>query len=155
MAYFRVNVENDNAFISQLNNLGDRAGEIAQLMLDDSSQILADAIEKDIRKNHSDSGELADSIETSDAEVDKDGVWKVWAYPSGRSKKKMHVGKAYIHSKHGAISKGKALYNGDKLYFIEYGTSKQAARPFMQRVANDAANEIFENMQEIFNREVE
>ena len=153
MAYFSVDFPDD--FISKLAKLGDKADKISMRMLDDSSQILGDALENEIRAKHKDSGELADSITTSDAKQGKDGVWSVYAYPAGKSKKLMKKGKVYARSKSGSVSSGEALYNSDKLFFIEYGTSKQEARPFIQRVTNDVREEITENMQKIYNEEVD
>lgn len=152
MAYFVTDFPND--IIAQLAQLGERSEIVAQLMLDDSSQILADAIEQEIRAKHKDSGELADSIECSEPYKDKNDIWSVYAYPAGKTKKKRTSRGVYARSRHGTTSSGKALFNADKLYFIEYGTSKQRAKPFIKRVANNASGAIYANMQKIYNEEV-
>jgi HK97 gp10 family phage protein len=151
MAYFKAVIDTD--FVKQLNHLGERSDKIAQLMLDDAGQILADALEAEIRSKHKDSGELADSIEVKTYK-DKNDNWVAWAYPEGRSKRLMRKGKVYSRSKHGRKTSGKALYNTDKLFFIEYGTSKQPARPFIDSMVKNVTGKVISNMQEIFDREV-
>lgn len=151
MASFRVEIDAD--LIKQLTSLGERTDQIAQFMLDDAGQILADELEAEIRAKHVDSGELADSIEAN-VYKDKNGNWVVWAYPEGKTKKFRHKGKVYARSKKGTMSKGQALFNADKLFWIEYGTSKQPARPFMEKMVKRIEGKIIRNMQEIFEREV-
>jgi HK97 gp10 family phage protein len=151
MAYFKAEI--DVELINQLTRLGDRTDEIAELMLDDAGQILSDSLEAEIKSQHMDTGELADSI-TTRTYKDKNGNWVVWAYPEGKSKKLMSKGKVYARSKSGTMSKGQALFQSDKLFFLEYGTSKQPARPFIDRMVKRVEGKIISNMQKIFNREV-
>lgn len=152
MASFEVNI--DANFIKKLTQLGERTDIVSQMMLDDAGQILGDELEKEIRTKHKDTGELADSIDVHQWK-NKDGTWEVWAYPEGVAKsKKMRKGKAYSRSKSGSKTSGKALRNTDKLWFIENGTSKQPARPFMNSMVNNVSGKIIKNMQEIFEREV-
>ena len=151
MASFNVEIDAD--LIKQLTRLGERTDEVAQLMLDDAGQILGDTLEAEIRSKHVDSGELADSIEVKSYKKE-DGTWVVWAYPEGKSKKLRRKGKVYARSKSGTMTKGRALYNTDKLFWIEYGTSKQPARPFLGKMVKKIEGKIINNMQKIFNREV-
>lgn len=152
MAHFHVDI--DKKFIDQLNQLGERSETAIRLMLDDAGQSLGDALENEIRSKHTDTGELADSIEVSESKPGKDGVWRVWAYPAGSSSKKRTKGKVYSRSKSGTMSSGKKLYNSDKLFFLECGTSKQPARPLIDRVVNNVSAKIKQNMQRIFEREM-
>lgn len=46
-----------------------------------------------------------------------------------------------------------AIRNHDKLYYLEYGNSRQDARPFVQKCVNSAEPKVLEKMQEVFNRE--
>lgn len=152
MASFNVEIDAD--LIKQLTRLGERTDEIAQLMLDDAGQILGDTLEAEIRAKHVDgSGELADSIEVRSYKDENDN-WVVWAYPEGRSKKLRRKGKVYARSKKGTMSKGRALYNTDKLFWVEYGNSKQPAQPFLGKMVKKIEGKIISNMQRIFNREV-
>lgn len=156
MAYFRAQI--DDAFMQKLVNLGERREAVIQLMLDDGAQILQDVIEKEIRDKHTKndhlgSGELADSIETFEPYLSKNGIWIAGACPTGRSVRKLKKGKVYKRSKSGTVSSGRALYNSDKLWFIEKGTSKQTARPFIDRVCKNVEEKIVENMRKIYDRE--
>lgn len=151
MASFEVEI--DAEFIKEMTRLGERSEVIARLMLDDAGQILGDALETEIRLKHKDTGELADSIEVQEYQ-DKAGNWCVWAHPEGRSKKLMRQGKVYKRSKSGTKTSGKALYNADKLFWIEMGTSRQPARPFIERMCRTVEGKILANMQAIFDREV-
>jgi HK97 gp10 family phage protein len=151
MASFEVEI--DSEFIKEITRLGERSEVIARLMLDDAGQILGDSLEAELRSKHKDTGELADSIEVQEYQ-DKAGNWVVWAHPEGRSKKLMRQGKVYSRSKSGTKTSGKALYNADKLWWIEMGTSRQPAKPFMERMVRSVEGKIIANMQAIFDREV-
>lgn len=52
----------------------------------------------------------------------------------------------------GTDSKG--MRNGEKMAYLEYGTSKQEAHPVMAKTVNESEDTCIEKMQEIFNREV-
>lgn len=151
MASFRVEV--DSEFIKEITRLGERSESIARLMLDDGGQIMGDALESELRLKHRASGELADSIVVQEYQ-DKAGSWVVFAHPEGRSKKLMRQGKVYKRSKSGTKTGGKALYNADKLFWIEMGTSRQPAQPFIERMCRTVEGKIMANMQAIFDREV-
>lgn len=158
MASFRAEI--DDSFVKKLTNLGARRENVIQMMLDDGGQIMADALEREIRAkhtkdDHAGAGELADSIELSSPYLTKRGIWMICAYPAGKSVRKMAKGKVYKRSKHGTMTSGKALYNSDKLFFLEYGNSKQTARPFLDRVTKSVEKKIMDNMQKIYDREVE
>jgi HK97 gp10 family phage protein len=146
-------VEIDSEFIKEITRLGDRSEVITRLMLDDAGQILADTLEAEIRLKHKASGELADSIVVQEYQ-DKRGNWVAFAHPEGRSKKLMRQGKVYKRSKSGTKTSGKALYNADKLFWIEMGTSRQPAQPFIERMCRAVEGKIMANMQAIFDREV-
>lgn len=151
MASFDVNI--DAEFIKQVTRLGERSEVICRMMLDDAGQIMGDSLEAEIRLKHKDSGELADSIVVQEYQ-DKRGNWTAFAYPEGRAKKLMRQGKVYKRSKSGTKTSGKALYNADKLFWIEMGTSRQPAQPFIERMCRRIEGKIMANMQAIFDREV-
>lgn len=151
MASFEVEI--DSEFIKEVTKLGERSEVIARMMLDDAGQILGDALEAEIRLKHTASGELVDSIVVQEYQ-DKAGNWTAFAHPEGRSKKLMRQGKVYKRSKRGTKTSGKALYNADKLFWIEMGTSRQPARPFIERMCRTIEGKIMTNMQAIFDREV-
>lgn len=50
----------------------------------------------------------------------------------------------------GTDSKG--VRNGEKLQYLEHGTSKQQARPILQKVASQSEKECIEKAQEVINK---
>ena len=151
MADFNVRI--DDSVIKNLYRIGERADEIAQMILDDAGQLVADELEAEIRSKHNDTGDLAASIYLK-VYKNTDGVWVAWAYPEGRARKKRSKGKVYARSKHNTMSSGRTLYNTDKLWWIEHGTSKQPARPFMDAMIKNIEGKVISRMQEVFEREV-
>lgn len=148
MAYF--NVEFAENFTKQLSKLGENTESIVEEMLDEAAQIMQDELEKEIRSKHHATGELEESIDTKVYMND----WYAWAYPEGRSSKLMRKGKIYKRSKHGTKSSGRALYNTDKLWWIEHGRAGQPARPFMDRLTKNIEGTIAQKLQKIIDREV-
>jgi hypothetical protein len=111
-------------------------------------------LQKEIKNSHTKTGDLWKSIEVFEPIKTKSGYWIVGAYPSGRARGKLKKGVVYKRSKSGAISSGKALYNNDKLYFLEYGTSKQQATPVIAKANHNAESKVLEKLQESYNEAV-
>ena len=155
MASFVVQI--DREFIDQLTNLGDKTEKTIEMMMNAGGDILQEVFENEISSSHNRTGELADNIYVSEGkraiDREEDG-WKIWAYPAGRATKKRRKSKVYKRSRHGTVTKGRALYNSDKLFFLEYGTSKQRPTPVIGRVVSRAENRIVNKMLEIYKREL-
>jgi len=133
-------------------NLSD---EISEKMLNESVPILVDSLQAIIRTEHSDSGELWKSIKAFRPYKKTDGVWQISASPTGKHKGKLlKSAKVFSRSKKGTKTSGQALWNDDKLWFIEYGNKNQAARPVLARATNRVMKQVVDKMQEVFDREV-
>jgi HK97 gp10 family phage protein len=138
----------------QLNRL-ENSDEICRKMLRESVPILAKSLSNTIKATHVDTGDLYRSIEVFEPRKTSEGIWVVSAGPSGKANKLKKSGKVHKSSKSGRKSSGTALWNSDKLFYLEYGTSKQAPSPIMTKATNDAEQAVIETLQEVFNREVD
>lgn len=138
MSGFDIEFPDDLFNIDQIHLLD---GEVQEEMLKEAGQIAQKMLRDYIKRNHTDSGELADSVTASRPYLYKkenpNGVWTSFVSATGRAKrKKMHSAKIYIRSKHGAKTSGRAFYNTDKLWYIEYGRAAygETPRPFMKKL---------------------
>ena len=152
MSYFVSNFSSD--LIKQLHRLED-TDEVCRKMLSESIPILTESLKDTIKASHVDTGELWKSIEAYEPRKSKAGHWSVSASPTGRTKKKKKSSKVYARSKSGTKTSGVALYNDDKLWWLEYGTSKQSPSPVIRQATNNAESAVINKMQETFNEVVE
>jgi hypothetical protein len=133
-------------------NLSD---EISEKMLEESVPYLVDSLQAILRAEHSDSEQLWKSIKAFNPYKTKDGVWTISASPTGKHKGKLlKSAKVFSRSKKGTKTSGQALWNDDKLWFIEYGNKNQAAKPVIARATNRVMQKVVDKMQEVFDREV-
>lgn len=65
--------------------------------------------------------------------------------------KKNQLGVFTVSTARGKDSKG--VRNHDKLYYLEYGTSRQNPNPVVQKAVNAAQSKVFQKMQEVYDRE--
>lgn len=152
MAYFNCEFPDD--FLKDLNKLSNY-DDVCRKILSESVPIIEDSLKKTIRSSHVKTGDLWKSIKGFEPwKSKKDGIWKASACPTGRARGKMKSGKVYKRSKHGTMTRGKAIYNNDKLWFLEYGTSKQEPSPVIEKAIKQAKSKVYEKMQETFNKEV-
>ena len=79
-------------------------------------------------------GDLIRSIKEKPAVEDNNGGWWGISRPTGKD----HRG----------------VRNMAKLAYYEYGTSRQPARPIMDKIRNDAQGPAEENMRKVFEREM-
>jgi len=138
--------------LKQLNKL-ENADEICEKALTEAIPIVEKALVEAIKANHVDTGDLWKSIVTWRAHKTKSDNWIIAATPTGRAKNKRAKGKIYKRSKHQTRTRGRALYNGDKLFYLEYGTSNQNPSPILEKVINKTWDEVADKLQEVFNRE--
>jgi len=146
MPYFEVNIPKDI-----FKQFADAQDDICKEMLTEAIPIVAESLKEELRK-HENTGELIKSIETFEPHKLKDEYWIVSAVPTGKSKGLRSAPKVFARSKTGRKTSGKALYNDDKLWWLEYGTSKQKATPVLKKAINNANNKVIAKMTEIYNK---
>lgn len=119
--------------IRDLEALGDTDG-IAMKIVNEAAEImdrtLKDTIKKSTQKYGT--GQLANSIHHNKPIKNELGVFTV-------------------STARGKDSKG--VRNHDKLYYLEYGTSRQNPNPVVQKAVNAAQSKVFQKMQEVYDRE--
>lgn len=118
-------------FIKQLGRLAD-VDRIAPQMLNEALPILERNVKSEVSK-HVVSGDLLKSIKMSKAKKNKYGYYAS-VRPTGTDKK--------------------GVRNMEKMVYLEYGTSKQPARPTLTKAIKDSEKAVLDKMQEVFNREV-
>ena len=150
MAYFSVDFPDD--LLVQITKMDN--DDVSRRILKESIPILAKSVQDTVRAEHSDTGDLADSIKAFEPYKTKDGVWIASAGATGQAKGQMKKGKVFARSKSGTMTSGQALYNDDKLWFLEYGTSKQPPTPVLTKATNKARADVINKMQEIYNEAV-
>ena len=144
-----------NGFIAQLEQLG---GAIDGAM-EDAVQAGGEVLTKELKQavhRAADRGYSQGTLETS---IESDGVRNVnngkitTIYPHGTD---THGGGYYSKvigtSKRGhaitrQASAGGSVRNYDKLWYLEHGTARQAAHPFMTQAINTARPKVYEAMQ--------
>lgn len=90
---------------------------------------------------HERSGKMAGSIKTTKAAKNSKGYFVV-TRPTGKEVRKMKNGKTHT------------VRNMEKLVYLHYGTSKQAATGIVTKVVSRAETQALTAMQDIFNQEV-
>lgn len=152
-------------FIAKLETL---AGDIDGAMEDAvqaGGQVLTDEICEAVNRvtkpgSGYSQGTLVESIE-SDGIKNVNGGKMTTIYPHGTdTHSKGYLSKVIGTSKRGhaitrKASAGGSVRNYDKLWYLEYGTSRQAARPFMTKAINDAKPKVMEAMQHEINAAIE
>ena len=106
--------------------------EIAPKMLKEAAPILEQNI-KSRSDLHRRSGDMADSIKTTNPKKTKDGH-SISVRPTGKDRK--------------------GVRNMEKMVYLEYGTSKQNATPVLTPAIRESEDGVIEKMQEVFSREV-
>ena len=130
MASFEYDIPGD--LLNELKKLGSAADEIAIKMLNQSAPILMDRVTAEL-SNHKVSGDLVKSIKIIKAKKAKGGGYSAGVEPSGTDKK--------------------GVRNVEKMIYLEYGTSRQPARPTLAKAINDSEQGVLAKMQEVFDRE--
>ncbi len=116
----------------QIETLSD-IDDIAPKMIDGAIPVLVKSFQKNIPK---DTGGLAKSVKAVKAKKVKNG--------------------AYVGN---VVFRGKEKKENGKPYsviaiFVNHGTSRTPARPFVTKSVNDAEKEVTEKMQEVYNEEM-
>ena len=162
MAYFSMYGVDE--LCGQLETLGLGEEETVLRMLDEAADIMDEELRKAIRASTKKygTGTLADSVDHLTPGAGRLGAFTV-STAKGKDTKKGKYGKrshaAYNKNTgkyvgHRTSYAGAAVRNHDKLYFKEYGNSRQAPHPIIEKCVRRAEPAVCEKMQEIFNREV-
>lgn len=132
-----------DAFINGAKGLIEDIGNIADEMLNESAPTVVDAWKKNIRKaadrvdDHGrpySTGALESSIEATEAKTNAYGHF-VAARPTGKD--------------------ARGTRNGEKMAYLEYGTSKQVARPTMAKTVAETEKKVTETMRRTFEQNVD
>ena len=122
-------IEGVDDFSEKLTQLADRIDEIAVEAVKAGGEIvrdgLQDAVTQAANRGYA-TGALAASIKVGGARKTGGGA-SVTVAPAGKAKK---------------------VRNSDKMWYLEHGTSRQAAHPFMTRTLNTAEPKVMQAMQE-------
>lgn len=121
-------------FLKQLGRLAE-VEKYAPMMLEESAPILVRTTRAALISTaiNDPTGDLVASIKASRLFHNKYGFWMT-VRPTGTGKN--------------------GTRNMEKAAYLEYGTSKQSARPWAARAQNDAESAVLAKMQEVFEREV-
>lgn len=126
-----VEFEGFNEIINGLNKLGGKANEAENRILKKAGEIVRDEASRRAPRSRLNKKHLADNIKIS--------------------KIQSKNGKKYI-----LVGPGKGD-NSEFFYgkFIEYGTSKKPARPFLEPALRESGNEIFDEAKKILRETLE
>lgn len=145
----RFDIEGIDDLMKDLGEL--EIDRIAPKMLEEASPLL----EREVKAalfSHQDTGEMYRSIKSTGAMRNKYGYY-LCVRPTGTSS-----GKKWKNSRtKGGKRAGKTekVRNMDKAAYLEFGTSRQPARPVFSNAARKAEAPVLDKMQEVFNREVD
>lgn len=108
--------------------------DVEKEVLSESGKILENQMKSEIRKAANRgyaTGDLASSISSTAPAKNNNGYF-VAVRPVGKDRK--------------------GIRNGEKLQYLEHGTSKQQPRPILQKVVSQSENECAEKAQEIISK---
>lgn len=134
MANFKM--DGLDEFMKALNEIGNSAEEIAKKAVNEAAPKLEAAMSKNIASSANRgyaTGELAGSVKAGKAKTNNYGVYAAVTI-------------------RGTDSKG--VRNGEKAAYLEYGTGKQAAHPFMAKSVREAEPSCQQVMEQVFEQEV-
>lgn len=110
--------------------------EIAPRMIEETLPILEESLKnvvrQEVNKGYA-TGSLVDSIKKTHSLRNEYGYFGV-VRPTGRD--------------------SKGVRNMEKLAYLHYGTSKQAARPVINKAVFQVKQRVYDKMQEVYNREM-
>lgn len=131
----KFGIEMPDEFIKKLERL-DKYDELAKKMLDKAAPVLVNTMKHEISRldKYSQSGSLHDSI------------------VAGKPKKNDFGYFVSVGPKTGSKD-ANGVRNGEKLAYMEYGTSKMDPHPVLDRAKMAAENRAIQIMQEVFDEE--
>lgn len=147
-------IDGIDTFMKKLDKL---AGDIDGAM-EDAVQAGGEVLTQELVKAVHEAADRGYSQGTLETSIESDGIKNVNSgkmttiYPHGTdTHSKGYYSKVIGTSKRGhAITRrataGGSVRNYDKLWYLEYGTARQAAHPFMKKALNDAKPKVMEAM---------
>lgn len=120
-------------FTAKLERVSVSVSAAAEAAVTAGGKILEEEIRKGVKQAADRgyaTGELVESIQMQPAKRSTSGA-SVTISPRGSVKR----------------GKGKSVRNSDKAWYLEHGTARQAAHPFMRKALNDAKPKVMEAMQ--------
>lgn len=137
MAKFTVDIPNDiHRQLQRIANLDD----VAPQMIEEAAPHLVEAVKRRLAV-HRNTGALEQSVKFGEVKKARGGGY---------------YGKSYFDGYDPATvtpSKPKGTANAIKAMALEWGSTKQAATPFLVSAKKDCEREVVDTMQEVFNRE--
>ena len=126
----------DHDFLRRLNSLEKPSTieNITKKCLEGGSELVKKEWDSEMGK-HVLTGSLANSVKASKVQKDKNGTPNIFVFPTGKDKR--------------------GIRNAEKAMYLEYGTYKQPAKPFLQNITDRAEKPVLDKMQEIFEKEIE
>lgn len=144
----------DDSLMNDLQNISNTE-EIIPKMLNEAGEITLRNYVKEIKSKHKVTGDLWKSIVKFKPIFNaKYGYWKISCCPTGKAKSLRQSGHVYKRSKSGTMTRGVSMYNSDKMFFLEFGTSNQSATPVLEKITRDSETQVIEKLQEVYNREI-
>jgi len=119
-------------FLKQLGRLAE-IDKVAPMMVNESIPIVRNKLQKEVAY-HVRTGDLQASIVATKSKKLKSGSQYACAMPTGTD--------------------SKGVRNMEKLAYLEYGTSKQNAKPILSTVMGDSEGSVNNKMSEVFKREM-
>ena len=142
-------------FMAKLEKLGGNIDGAMEDAVQAGGEVLTEELVKAVH-NAADRGYSQGTLEESirsDGIRNMNGGKMTTIYPHGTdTHSKGYYSKVIGTSKRGhaitrRASAGGSVRNYDKLYYLEHGTARQAAHPFMRKAINDARPKVMEAMQ--------
>lgn len=130
MAGFQVNM--DDIFKVELSSSFE---QMAVQALNEAAPIMVDAVKQSLSDSASRGYSIGDtvrSIKASKPRRCRTDAYLLVVRPTGKD--------------------AKGVRNMEKAMYLEYGTTKEAARPWLQNASKNAEAQALEKMQEVFNR---
>lgn len=125
-------LEGVDDLVQQLENLAELS-ELAPKMIDAAKPTVAESLKKNIHtatnRGYA-TGELAESVTATKTRLNNYG---------------------YFASVLVSGTDAKGVRNGEKLAYLEYGTSTQTAHPVMKKTVNESNEGAIQKMQDVFN----
>lgn len=154
-----------NEFADELQKLSDVTDEMAMKIVNEAADIMDKKLKAAIKAKTTKygTGTLADSIHHNKPQKNALGIFTVSTArgkdtKKGRYKKTSHAAhnkKTGSYVGHRESYGSGAVANADKLYFLEFGNSRQPATPIVGPCVNEVESKVLEKMQEIYNQETD
>ena len=161
MANFHL--EGLSEIIKEMEKLGSCIDDVSYKMVDEAAEIMEKELKAAIKDNTQKygTGTLADSIHHNKPKKNRYGYFSTSTArgTDNRGRSKVESKTEHINSKgekydlHRMKNRKESIRNQDKLFYLEFGNSRQAPRPIIARCVRRAEPRVLDKMQAVFNRE--